>query len=1072
MPQRRIQVEIAGHNTAAPAVTQLQQGLQRTGQVADQSSAKLNRMGQAANGLRGALSSLASQTIAFAGGLMLQQALLTTLEKARQIAIGFNSTMEQSQIAWSTLLKNEQLANAYLYDLQQTALKLGISFEEMNMGTRVLVNMGVAASKVKELYLDIKAVAAGTGRADAGDRLTYAIGQMLAKGKVSAEEMTQQMGELIPAWQILADYIHKSVAETQAMAEAGQILPETFVEAFQAFSKAEYGTMLAKQAKTWEGALSRMGTAMQLMGSTAFEPFFRRLRDLANNIADFVSSDQFQDWAVGVAARLDIALDAFGALARGIADAMGAIWTVVNQAGMAIYEALSWLNPFATHSPSLVSQVAKGTEAIVASYDDMSKKVTTSLNNTGASVESFKAKAEELQDAAQAQKKVFDDLRDSLNRAQESLRDWSQTPIKGTDEYRKKLRAVEYEITRVQLALNKAKREGASHRLVAALEKQLDVLQTKAEDIRLEEKLKLGPLRDKIEDLNRTAEQPFEKIVKGIKDSQTEITKLTPKVAEAEAKYEGLQRAYEDAAEAARDMGKATTTAVSGVSSLADRTKGLADKLADADKALKEFQDKVTRTREDVVKAWEPYKKMIEDNVLTPLRKIKETGITVTPDDVGKWLGGMAGQVGAWIDTNGPALEAQFARLVSMSTGWLKDFWFGKDDTSGGGARKNVDQLVADMVKAIEDKGPEAASTMGGWVGQFAAGALLAGGAFVKGLGEFLTGEGGKDAQKIGADLAGQFAKGFQEGITAGLKGITIPFGPYDLALDKFMENLPDYMGAKINLFDLLGKSMKRTMPIAGSVVTDAAGLPMDDQPAVSFGPNTVKTRDQIVDDFDIVKRAGEDLDASLKKSYDKVTGNADAMSVGVTQSVDDIADEVNMLMRRNTTDSTQVMSVWDRLQLDAETTFGAVVEAVDKAIRKLGDWAGTVRNTPSVTLVPPSVPVTQSGSRNPADVAAGLGGRASGGRVRAGYGYMVGEDGPEPFFPDLPGVILPNGSLDGGGVTIVYQQSGPLIGEARLNERVDLDYLLKRSAQYMDRDLRNFIRQWGRAPLGMTSRM
>ena len=45
-----------------------------------------------------------------------------------------------------------------------------------------------------------------------------------------------------------------------------------------------------------------------------------------------------------------------------------------------------------------------------------------------------------------------------------------------------------------------------------------------------------------------------------------------------------------------------------------------------------------------------------------------------------------------------------------------------------------------------------------------------------------------------------------------------------------------------------------------------------------------------------------------------------------------------------------------------------------------------------------------------------GLPGRASGGPVSRGRGYMVGENGPEPFFPTSDGVILPNGYGMGGG--------------------------------------------------------
>jgi hypothetical protein len=44
------------------------------------------------------------------------------------------------------------------------------------------------------------------------------------------------------------------------------------------------------------------------------------------------------------------------------------------------------------------------------------------------------------------------------------------------------------------------------------------------------------------------------------------------------------------------------------------------------------------------------------------------------------------------------------------------------------------------------------------------------------------------------------------------------------------------------------------------------------------------------------------------------------------------------------------------------------------------------------------------------------LGGRAAGGPVTAGGGYIVGENGPEKFYPNSPGMIVPNDAGNAGG--------------------------------------------------------
>jgi len=52
-------------------------------------------------------------------------------------------------------------------------------------------------------------------------------------------------------------------------------------------------------------------------------------------------------------------------------------------------------------------------------------------------------------------------------------------------------------------------------------------------------------------------------------------------------------------------------------------------------------------------------------------------------------------------------------------------------------------------------------------------------------------------------------------------------------------------------------------------------------------------------------------------------------------------------------------------------------------------------------------------------------GARAAGGPVEAGARYLVGENGPEPFVPRVPGTILPNSALRaGGGQGVVIHQT------------------------------------------------
>jgi hypothetical protein len=61
----------------------------------------------------------------------------------------------------------------------------------------------------------------------------------------------------------------------------------------------------------------------------------------------------------------------------------------------------------------------------------------------------------------------------------------------------------------------------------------------------------------------------------------------------------------------------------------------------------------------------------------------------------------------------------------------------------------------------------------------------------------------------------------------------------------------------------------------------------------------------------------------------------------------------------------------------------------------------------------------------------------AAGGDVTPGQGYLVGESGPEPFFPSVAGSILPSSALRGGDTHIHNYDFSNFRGDASLMEAV-----------------------------------
>lgn len=265
-------------------------------------------------------------------------AIGTAVGALKGSVVDLNGSLEQSQIAFTTMLGSGEKAESFLGDLQKFAAQTPFEFPDLVSASKRMLAFGFESKQVVPLLTAVgDAVAAVGGGADVIEGVTTAIGQMQAKGKVSAEEMGQLAERGIPAWDMLAKKLGVSVAEAMDMVSKGQVKAATFVEAFQEGSAARFGGMMAKQSQTWSGALSTITDSLSMATAKAFQPFFALISEGAIALAGFLQSDTFTAWAsaaadaiVAVVAALRTFIDAGVALGAELAPAFDAITTAVS----------------------------------------------------------------------------------------------------------------------------------------------------------------------------------------------------------------------------------------------------------------------------------------------------------------------------------------------------------------------------------------------------------------------------------------------------------------------------------------------------------------------------------------------------------------------------------------------------------------------------------------------------------------------------------------------------------------------------------------------------------------------
>lgn len=253
---------------------------------------------------------VAETALGFLGGGMLGAGLSAAFDSIKGSIVGTNASLEQSNIAFSTMLGSAEKAGTFLKDLQQFAKTTPFEFPDLVDASKKMLAFGFSADTVRPLLTSVgDAVAAVGGGKELIGGVTMALGQMQAKGKVASGEMLQLAERGIPSWDMLAKKMGVDIPTAMKQVEKGLVPAQVMIEAFMEGVGERFPNMMAKQARTFDGAMSTITDAINMTTATAFGPLFNVLSEGAIAMADFLASDEIEAWGQSVAANLQFGID-------------------------------------------------------------------------------------------------------------------------------------------------------------------------------------------------------------------------------------------------------------------------------------------------------------------------------------------------------------------------------------------------------------------------------------------------------------------------------------------------------------------------------------------------------------------------------------------------------------------------------------------------------------------------------------------------------------------------------------------------------------------------------------------
>ncbi|MCL5105666.1 MAG: tape measure protein [Armatimonadetes bacterium] len=352
--------------------------LERLAKTADDS---LKRAGERMSGFGRSMSMFVTAPIIAAGAAMLK----------------FAGEMEQSELAFTTLLGSAEKAKTFIKELREFAAATPFELPGLMDSSRKLLAFGFEAKQIIPMMRSIGDAVSALGGGEAEiSRVTTALGQMKAKGKVSAEEM-MQLAELgIPAWQMLADKIGVTIPEAMKMAEKGQISAAQGIDAVLSGMSTKFAGMMEKQSKTLLGqwstfkdnaraAMTDLGTAIIPAAQAALQalqPLLGMVGKMAQAFAALPGPAQTAVLAfAGMAAAAGPLLMVIGQMAQGwksFVDVLGTVQDRLKKSGGAMKSAKSALGGLGgalTLAAAGVALFVYQVQRVGAEVDQMAEKV-------------------------------------------------------------------------------------------------------------------------------------------------------------------------------------------------------------------------------------------------------------------------------------------------------------------------------------------------------------------------------------------------------------------------------------------------------------------------------------------------------------------------------------------------------------------------------------------------------------------------------------------------------------------------------------------------------------------------
>lgn len=211
----------------------------------------LNGAGEAASSLAG----IAKGALIAAVGI---GSVTEALAAAKRAFIDYNAELEQTRVAFTSMLHSAEEADKMLSSLQKFAAETPFEMPGVRTAAQQLIAFGYEADEIIPTLTALGNAASGLGKGEVGfGQLAFVFGQIRTTGKLMGNDVMQLAQLGVPVKDILAKNLGLAKDELANIGELG-IDADVAIQALIAGMNERFPDMMKKQSETFEGILSNI----------------------------------------------------------------------------------------------------------------------------------------------------------------------------------------------------------------------------------------------------------------------------------------------------------------------------------------------------------------------------------------------------------------------------------------------------------------------------------------------------------------------------------------------------------------------------------------------------------------------------------------------------------------------------------------------------------------------------------------------------------------------------------------------------------------------------------------------